>query len=677
MRISAPVLRVRGRGFAPAGFPGGRAGLAFLLAAGAVVLLATATGCDSGGGGGSDPSSNQAPSADFTATAVEGEPMTYAFDAGGSEDADGEIAAYQWDFGDGESATGRTVEHTYDSGGEMEVTLTVVDEDGASGESTQSLEVGASGGGGYDFSSDYAYNLNVIYFVPAGMEPLPGYRDRLSGFLLYIQDYYREWMGHWGYEDRTFGLLKDEGRVKITRVNGEEPVSAYPNDGGGRKIRGEVRAYFQASEATPDSEHYLVFTPKPNPDLSLPYYAIGKWGFVSDIGQQASTAEQQGGGVVHELGHAVNLPHNAHPASLREELGAAIMHDGNNVWNGSGGASATSLTEASAAILRQSQVFSREEGAFYGPVEAELRSASGTYRNGEIVISGTYESDVPVREAIVLLDPEGGGTYDQQAFPGKVAEADSFRVRVPTEELFKTQSADYTAKVWLVPEHQGRMYVKLTEFSFAGGVPNIDFQFGTVSTLPKEDWEVTDYSDQEPTDNQATGHSQVASNVIDGDWDTFWHSRYSDVEAPLPHTITVDMGEQHEVKGLQFVQREGISAGARRVRTQEIAIRASSDGEDFESLGEYTLENTGTPQQVELESVREFQYFQLVFKSSFGADPRTSLAEVGVFGPSTSSGEAAAVSAEEGHFQKPPRNEPVQAPVWKLRDEDCRDKGRH
>lgn len=599
--------------------------VAILLAA-----LLTFAGCDSGG---STPPSNGSLNAGFMAEAKAGESMTYTFDASSSSDEEGQIASYEWDFGDGETGSGETTTHTYESVGDKDVTLTVTDGEGTSTSVTKTVAVESSETN-YNFTSDYPYNLNVIYFVPEGMDPLPDYRDRLSGFLLYIQDYYRQWMSHWGYE-KTFGLLKDQGRIKITRINGDEPVSGYPNDGGGAKIKSEVRDYFETQEATPDSKHYLVFTPKPDPDLSLPYYGLGRWGFVSDVGQKGSTAEQEGGGVVHELGHALNLPHNAHPVSRKEEIGTAIMHNGNNVWNGEGGASATSLTEASADILNEAQVFSHEEGDFYGPVDAELRSAMGTYQNGEIIISGTFVSNVPVRKAIVLLDPAGGGNYNQQSFSQTITGADSFHVSIPTSELFKTQDADYVARVWLVPDRRGRVYQKLTEFTFVDGVPKIDFQFGAISTLPKDNWEVTDFSDQEPTDNPGTGYSQVASNIIDGDWDTFWHSRYSDGEAPLPHHITVDMGEQHEVKGFQFVQREGISSGAKRVRTKEVEILGSNDGENFESLGEYTLENTGTPQQVELDSPQSFRHFKLLIKSSFGANPRAALAEVGVFLPAS------------------------------------------
>lgn len=617
---------------------------------GAALVVLTAVlivGCDSGGA----PGSNEDPNANFRLKAIAGEAMTYTFDASDSYDADGQISSYQWKFGDGETGSGENVTHAYTSSGERKVGLTVTDDNDATASMTKTITIDESAQD-YEFDSDYAYNVNVIYFVPEGIEPLSDYRERLSGFLLYIQDYYRNWMGHWGY-DKTFGLLKDQGRVKITRINGEDPVSGYPNDGGGYDIREEVRAYFETHDETPDSKHYLVFTPKPNSDLDLPYYAIGRWGFVSDVGQKEGTAEHQGGGVVHELGHALNLPHNAHPVSRKEELGAAIMHNGNNVWNHRGGASATSLTEVSADILSEAQVFSREEDEFYGPADVKLKSGAGTYHEGEINISGAFESDVPVQKAFVMLDPEGNATYDQHGFAQALVGADSFHVSVPTSELSKTQDIDYKAKVWLVPRHHGRIYTKLTDFSFEDGVPNIDFQFGTAPTIAKEEWEVTDYSDQEPTENSSTGNSQVAANIIDGDRETFWHSRYSDGEAPLPHYITVDMGTKHEATGFQFVQREGISAGAKRVRTEDLEVRVSNDGEDFQRVDEYTLENTGRPQQVELSSPQTFRYFKLVFKSSFDADPRTSMAEVGVI--PRNSGNASSTQ----RFRKPDRHRTV------------------
>ncbi|MHA2428302.1 MAG: PKD domain-containing protein, partial [Candidatus Hermodarchaeia archaeon] len=53
------------------------------------------------------------------------------FDASGSEDSDGSIINYLWDFGDETTAVGVKVNHAYDDDGVYTVTLTVIDDDGA------------------------------------------------------------------------------------------------------------------------------------------------------------------------------------------------------------------------------------------------------------------------------------------------------------------------------------------------------------------------------------------------------------------------------------------------------------------------------------------------------------------------------------------------------------------
>ncbi|MFD4422845.1 PKD domain-containing protein [Agromyces sp. NPDC058484] len=83
---------------------------------------------------------NQPPVADFTAVATG---LAVAFDATGSDDPDGTIASYAWDFGDGQTGTGATPTHTYADGGTYTVGLTVTDDDGATGSTSQSVVVTA------------------------------------------------------------------------------------------------------------------------------------------------------------------------------------------------------------------------------------------------------------------------------------------------------------------------------------------------------------------------------------------------------------------------------------------------------------------------------------------------------------------------------------------------------
>jgi len=68
------------------------------------------------------------------AEALVGEQLT--FDGGRSGDPDGLVVGYTWDFGDGNEDHGPVVTHAYAAAGQFTVTLTVSDENGATGEDT-------------------------------------------------------------------------------------------------------------------------------------------------------------------------------------------------------------------------------------------------------------------------------------------------------------------------------------------------------------------------------------------------------------------------------------------------------------------------------------------------------------------------------------------------------------
>ena len=87
----------------------------------------------------SDPvAANAAPTASFSSSPTD---LTVAVDGSASADPDGSIASYAWDFGDGSTGDGKTASHTYSKAGTYTVTLTVTDDKGATGQSTQSVVV--------------------------------------------------------------------------------------------------------------------------------------------------------------------------------------------------------------------------------------------------------------------------------------------------------------------------------------------------------------------------------------------------------------------------------------------------------------------------------------------------------------------------------------------------------
>jgi chitodextrinase len=97
---------------------------------------AATTGFDnfSAAAAGGTPPVNQPPAARISAAPASGTaPLKVHFDGIASSDPDGTILSYLWNFGDGSSASGAVLDHTYTGAGSFTATLTVTDNDGATG----------------------------------------------------------------------------------------------------------------------------------------------------------------------------------------------------------------------------------------------------------------------------------------------------------------------------------------------------------------------------------------------------------------------------------------------------------------------------------------------------------------------------------------------------------------
>jgi PKD repeat protein len=66
-----------------------------------------------------------------------------AFSGSASSDIDGSIVSYAWQYGDGTTGFGVTTQHAYAATGTYNVRLTVTDDDGATGTTTQQVVIAA------------------------------------------------------------------------------------------------------------------------------------------------------------------------------------------------------------------------------------------------------------------------------------------------------------------------------------------------------------------------------------------------------------------------------------------------------------------------------------------------------------------------------------------------------
>ncbi|QNE23289.1 PKD domain-containing protein [Kribbella qitaiheensis] len=111
---------------------------------------------------------NQPPVARLGATCSN---LSCSFSSAGSTDPDGTITSYAWTFGDGGTANVPSPSHVYAAAGTYPVTLTVTDNDGAPGQTSQNVTVSQTAGA-VTFVGSNGVNTNATQFpvtVPAGV----------------------------------------------------------------------------------------------------------------------------------------------------------------------------------------------------------------------------------------------------------------------------------------------------------------------------------------------------------------------------------------------------------------------------------------------------------------------------------------------------------------------------
>jgi hypothetical protein len=163
-----------------------------------------------------------------------------------------------------------------------------------------------------------------------------------------------------------------------------------------------------------------------------------------------------------------------------------------------------------------------------------------------------------------------------------------------------------------------------------GVAPTIDFSKLEVPKLPtavvrnfldRTTWTIAGYSSQE--DKGGEGDTGRCKDVLDNNLNTYWHSCWSGCTATLPHYMIIDMGASQSVSGFRFFQRQSLSRAVKGVELQ-----VSDDNAVWTSLGNYSLANVATAQDIDLSSPKTFRYYKFIVNTTYDGTLHAALAEI-------------------------------------------------
>lgn len=310
--------------------------------------------------------------------------------------------------------------------------------------------------------------LHIILWTPSDRDPAPRYQERLSTILLDIQKYYREQMLRIGFPDHSlkFDFNADKS-IRIHTVIGQEPYENYEN-GSGQKIRKECIPQLKAAGIDPDKETIVIFCNMSewNPKhrtirQNSPYYAGGTtasgnaWQVDSPILELKSLTDMENrvrdgqygnitlgkyntifiGGIAHELGHALGLPHNKERPDENRELGGegspinehaaeakakskvggiALMGSGNRAYGDElrGDGNGAFITLAHGLKLATHPMFSGYNARLTEDPKTNLSALNFTNNGKNFTVTGNVKGSIPPYAVLAYMDPDGGGDYN-------------------------------------------------------------------------------------------------------------------------------------------------------------------------------------------------------------------------------------------------------------------------
>jgi len=473
---------------------------------------------------------------------------------------------------------------------------------------------------------DNPYKLNVVYFIPEDGDTIFDYKKRISDVMLYVQKFYAEGLAEANYESKSFSLnLLSDTEVDIITFHSKMKKSELWK--GYQRMTREVKEYFSANPDRKKSEHTIIITPSisedPKKPGGVPFFGNGRFCFALDYpdmkvehlgtaGIDGNLATRWIGGLAHELGHGLNAPHNKEHNSKKTIRRTALMGAGNETF----GKKPTCLTAASAALFSTCQVFATEKrNDWYRDVRHNITRLKGEYDDNAIIISGEFYSSLPVSIINVYHDREpyvGNDDYDALAWTTKPIK-NFFYVKCPLEEFYSL-SGKYMLRIDFYCENGTKKGYKFHYEFDENGIPKIEI-IDTKQIKDRTAWEIIDTDSEQKPGN-------LINNIVDGDTESVWHTKWKGGEDPMPHYFIVDMNSEQNIDGFGFANRTNTNG-----TIKDIEIFKSSDNTKWTSIGNFVLEKKKGWQYIDLPKKETMRYVKIKITSSNGNFKYTHLGE--------------------------------------------------
>ncbi len=129
--------------------------------------------------------------------------------------------------------------------------------------------------------------------------------------------------------------------------------------------------------------------------------------------------------------------------------------------------------------------------------------------------------------------------------------------------------------------------------------------------------------------SESKANGKLASNVLDGDPTTHWHTDFQGTVARHPHELVLDLGKKRIVTGLRYLARQD---GGWNGAISDFEVYLGPDLDSTEApVAKARWKKTKEPQQVEWKAT-EARYLRLRILSEVNGQPWASIAELGVIG---------------------------------------------